>query len=350
MNILFLHPNYPGQFKLLAKALAQQHGAHVVAVGQGAREAFPDARYIAYLEFFYRADGADLGFDPEFEAERNTMQSLALRNCPSLVAYAGADLCITPTEWQASLFPAHMRGHIRVAHEGIDTKLAAPRDDARFRLPDGRMLTRSDEVVTYVARALEPHRGFHVFMRALPELLRRRPKAEVVIVGREAVSYGQGPAGGGSWKAAMLAEVGAGLDSGRVHFMGTLPYAAYLRLLNVSSAHVYLTYPFVLSWSLLEAMSCGCAIVASATGPLFEVIEDGVNGRLVDFFDQGALVEAIGALLDDPAASARLREAARRTAVERFDFATRTLPAYLDLLGVADGKALPAPARAGQSS
>ena len=191
---------------------------------------------------------------------------------------------------------------------------------ARYKLPNGSRLTRKDEVITYVARSLEPYRGFHIFMRALPELLARRPTAQVLIAGADGVSYGRRPPTGESWRKVLLRELDDNVGMDRVHFLGTLTQQRFLKLLQVSRLHVYLTYPFVLSWSLLEAMACACPVLASRTGPVLEVIEDGKNGRLVDFFDAPGLVEAASALLDDEAERMRLGAAARETVVERYDF------------------------------
>jgi glycosyltransferase involved in cell wall biosynthesis len=215
----------------------------------------------------------------------------------------------------------------------------APDAAARFALPDGRTLAAGDPVVTYVARNLEPYRGFHVFMRALPEILARRRDAQVVIVGGDAVSYGKPPPGGGTWRARMLAELGDRIDPSRVHFTGKLPYERYVQLLQVSAAHVYLTYPFVLSWSMLEAMAAGCLLVGSATGPVTEVVADGRNGLLVDFFDRGGIADAVTWALDHPAEAAALRAAARATAVERYAL-DRCLAAQLSFLeALAAGRA-----------
>ena len=193
-------------------------------------------------------------------------------------------------------------------------------------------MTRADEVITFVNRNLEPYRGYHVFMRALPRLLRDRPRARVLIVGGDGVSYGSRPPGGGTWKQAFIDEVRGDIpdaDWARVHFIGKLPYTRFAALLAVSRVHVYLTYPFVLSWSLLEAMSTGAAIVASDTAPVREAITDGETGRLVDFFDRDALVTEIAALLDDDAARAALGRAARAHVTARYDLETVCLPAQL---------------------
>jgi glycosyltransferase involved in cell wall biosynthesis len=402
MNLLLIHPSFPGQFQHLARAFAAQGDWTIVGVGCGPRDpavtegvtyrfytqptgapellfppvqafgeqvrrgrtvadllldlrrdgfepdvvlahpgwgdalfvqdVFPRARSIAYLEYFYRAFGSDLDFDPEFPPPPTDHRFVSLRNSVNLHAFAAASVSITPTVWQASLFPPALRAGLTVLHDGIDTQALGPRTGAAFPLPDGRVLTADDEVVTYVARSLEPYRGFHGLMRSLPELLRRRPKAHVVLAGAEPVSYGRSSRQGGSWTSVLLEEVGDGIDRARVHFVGALGYRRYLDLLSVSRVHVYLTYPFVLSWSLLEAMACGCAVVGSDTAPVREVIEDGANGRLVGFFDRDTLVARVCELLDDAPQRARLGRAARETIVERFDFETRILPRYRDLM------------------
>jgi glycosyltransferase involved in cell wall biosynthesis len=200
--------------------------------------------------------------------------------------------------------------------------------------------------VTYVARNLEPYRGFHVFMRSLPQLLRRRKRAQVVIAGGDGVSYGAPPPPASSFRAMMLQELGNKLDLERVHFTGTLEYQDYLNLLQVSSVHVYLTYPFVLSWSLIEAMACGCLIVGSATPPVLEVLRDGHNGIAVDFFSHRGIASRIEEALDQPERMQALRTAARATAVQQFDLQQRLLPRWMALFDdVANGREPSAPAQ-----
>jgi glycosyltransferase involved in cell wall biosynthesis len=221
---------------------------------------------------------------------------------------------VAPTEWQRRQHPPEFQPKISVVFDGIDTDAARPDANARFVLPDGRTLAPGDEVLTYAARSLEPYRGFPQFARALPALLRRRPALQVVVLGGDQVVYGLQPPGGGSWRAAMLAELD--LDPARVHFLGHIPYTDYLRLLQVSAAHVYLTVPFVLSWSMLEAMACGALVIGSATPPVEEVIADGRNGLLVDFFDSDALARRIDEALRDR--SPALRDAARETVLRDY--------------------------------
>jgi glycosyltransferase involved in cell wall biosynthesis len=251
-----------------------------------------------------------------------------------------ADAGISPTHWQASTFPEPFRSRITVAHDGIDTNALRPNPGVELTLSTaggGQLkLTRNDEIITFVNRNLEPYRGFHTFMRALPELLRRRPKARVLIVGGHQVSYGAPPDaqryGADNWKDVYTREVRGDIsdaDWARVHFLGNLPYLHFVPLLQLSRVHVYLTYPFVLSWSLLEAMSVGCAIVASDTAPLREAIEHDRTGRLVSFFSPQALCEEVCSLLDAPQARERLGHAAREFAIAHYDLQRVCLPQQL---------------------
>ncbi len=302
------------------------------------KEVWPRARLGIYCEFFYQAQGADTGFDPEFPStDVGDACRLRIKNVNSLLHFDLADAGISPTHWQASTFPEPFRNRITVAHDGIDTVALAPDIRARVRLGTGSgaaiELARSDEVITFVNRNLEPYRGYHVFMRELPEILRRRPDARVVIVGGDDVSYGAKPDpsryGGRSWKQVYIDEVRARItdsDWERVHFVGNLPYQQFVPLLQISSVHVYLTYPFVLSWSLLEAMSVGCAIVASDTAPLREAIVHGETGRLVDFFDHQALAGEVCELLEAEGERLRLGANARCFAQQHYDLESHCLP------------------------
>ena len=281
------------------------------------KDKFPRAKLLDYCEFFYHGQGADVGFDPEDPVDLDTLCQVRVKNAHLLLMLEACDRGMTPTEWQRSVHPAPFHGKIDVAFDGIDAATVRPDPQARFGLPDGRVLTAADEVVTYVARNLEPYRGFRTFMRALPELLRRRPAAQVLVVGGDEVSYGLPPPGRRSWREAMLQDV-SGIDRARVHFLGKIPYTRYLALLQVSSVHVYLTVPFVLSWSCLEAMAAGCVLVASDTAPVREVIEHGRNGYLVDFFSPAALAGQAAELLADRSQLGPIREAARRTVLAHY--------------------------------
>lgn len=297
------------------------------------KEVFPQAHLVGFFEFYYRAQGADVGFDPMFPVTLDDHARIRAKNALHLLNLETCDQGIAPTQWQKSLHPTAYQPKISVIHEGVDTTLMVPDASASFQLPNGPLLKKGDAVITYVARNLEPYRGFHVFMRALPRLLQENPAARVVIVGGLDVSYGAKPAQFANWRDAMLAEVGTQLDGSRVHFLGKIPYLSYRSLLQVSAAHVYLTYPFVLSWSMLEAMSCGCVLVASATAPVQEVIDSGVNGELVDFFDGDALVERLTRILADPAAWEGQRQRARNTVLQRYTVEAG-IRSYMKLLGL----------------
>ena len=299
------------------------------------KDVFPDTPLLANFEFFYHVRGADVGFDPEFSPARTEDRPrLEIRNAVNRLSFAACDWGHTATAWQRSLFPVAMQAGISLLHEGIDCVRACPDPNAWLRLGrDDMVLTRADEVITYVARNLEPYRGFHVFMRALPEILRRRPRAHVLIAGGDGHSYGDAPAKGSTFREALCAELGSSLDLKRVHFLGQVPHDFFINMLQVSSVHVYLSYPFVLSWSVLEAMAAGCLVVGSGTAPVLEVLRDRVNGLTVDFFDGAALADRIDEVFEHPDRMQALRDKARETMIKSFDLSTRLLPRWSDLLG-----------------
>jgi glycosyltransferase involved in cell wall biosynthesis len=386
MRALFVHQNFPGQYRHLAAHLAR-HGHQVVALGEKKnllqqrrvpgvhtlgysvespqapdfeapviraiqrgrvvaavaaqirragfrpdvvfahigwgealflKEVFPEAKVLLYCEFFYRARGGDVGFDPEFPPSAASLLRLRVMNAPLLMSLDASDWGMVPTEWQARQFSPAQRARMTVVHDGIDTSAISPGNPGE------------EELVTYVARNLEPYRGFHVFMRALPAIQKRRPKARVVIVGGDEVSYSAKLPPGETYRERLLKELDGRIDLTRVHFTGRIPYASYLELLRRSSVHVYLTYPFVLSWSLLEAMAAGCLVVASRTPPVEEVIRDGENGFLVDFFSPEAIAAQVDTALRDRQETVRQR--ARQTIVERYDLRRVCLPAQVELI------------------
>jgi glycosyltransferase involved in cell wall biosynthesis len=296
------------------------------------KELWPYASLGIYCEFYYRADGLDVGFDKEFSKLDLVGRSrLRLRNLSNMVHFEVATRGISPTLWQASTFPSQFRNKIDVIHDGIDTDAMVPNPNISINLINGLRLQKGSEVITFVNRSLEPYRGYHSFMRALPQMLKAKPNAQVLIVGDNGVSYGEKPPQG-TWKDIFWNEAKQKMNdqmASRVHFLGRVPYDQFLAILQISTVHVYLTYPFVLSWSLLEAMSVGCAIVASNTQPLHEAIEHKKTGLLVDFFDYEQLAKDVVMLLD----SAELREAlgrnARNFAKEHYDLKRVCLPKQL---------------------
>ncbi len=404
MRILFIHQNFPGQYKHLAKALAAQghecvsltlrvkepttwHGVRLLpyslpnnahqkthpwvldfdtkitrahACFEAARkmkedgfnpdlilahpgwgeplflsDLWPDARTGLYCELYHLAGYPHAGFDPEFDKQDLLDQTLRLRlkNLHNHMHFEFADAGISPTAFQADTFPAPFRDKITVCHDGINTELSRPDPNAMLRLQTHGAISRDDEIITFVNRNLEPYRGYHIFMRALPRLLKERPAATVLIVGGDDVSYGARPPKGKTWKQVFIDEVRSKIpddDWVRVRFLDRVPHDQFTRLLQISRVHVYLTYPFVLSWSLMEAMSCGAAIVASNTAPVKEVITDGQTGSLVDFFDGDALIDAVSTLLDDPDRRAAYGQAARAHITDNYDLSAICLPRQIE--------------------
>lgn len=416
MNILFLHRNFPGQFKHLVKELAKDSGNKVVFItnndetqikdvtkfvyhiktpaqskdnkylndfeeamlhGTAAAEVagllrdngfvpdviyghswgetmfmkdvYPNIPLICYFEWFYNSNDTDFDFFIKKQS-LESQQQLRCKNSYFLQDLCSCDLGISPTEWQKSQFPKEFHNKIKVIHDGIDTDVCKPDKDAKFAVKgDLRFaaetesqastnsvvpfvknieLTLHDEVITYATRGMEPYRGFPNFIKAAEVLLKKRPKAQIVIAGFDEVFYGM-PLEGKSYKDFMLENVD--MDLSRVHFVGQLPFEDYIKLLQVSSVHVYLTVPFVLSWSILEAMSCGCCIVASDTPPVLEVIEDNENGLLFDFFNIAQLVHKIEYALENKRKIQMIKENARATILERYSL-KKLLPKHIDLI------------------
>ena len=299
------------------------------------KDIWSDAKMLSFCEFYYRAKGSDVGFDPEFSSSEREEElcQLRMKNTHNLISLDAADRGVAPTRWQRDQYPQEFHSKIDVIFDGINTDLARPEKTASVGLKrDNLTLAAESEVITFVARNLEPYRGFHIFMRALPEILRRRPAARAVIIGGDEVSYGRKPPPGRTYRQIMLGEVGKDLDMNRVHFVGKVPYQVFLDVLRISSAHVYLTYPFVLSWSMIEAMSTECLVVGSNTGPVTEIVRDGENGVLVDFFDVPGLAETVIKVLENPESYTGIRKAARQTIVQNYDLKTVCLPAQVELV------------------
>lgn len=312
--------------RVLQKLKAQGYVPDVILAHPGwgetlyVRDVYPDVRLIHFCEWFYGTLGSDVGFDPEFPSNFDTQARLRTWNALHTLNLDHCDAGVSPTQWQRSRHPEIFQPKIHLAHEGIDTSLLHPDDKASLAMPGGSLLKAGDPVITYVARNLEPYRGFHSFMRALEKVQKAHPRCHAVIVGGDGVSYGQRPADAPNWRERMLREL-PHLDLQRIHFLGKVPYDTFRKVLQISAAHVYLTYPFVLSWSMLEAMASGCLVVGSRTAPVQEVLEHGVNGLLVDFFDVGAMADRIVEALEGGESFKALRERARLDAVQRYDFA-----------------------------
>ncbi|MDB5362584.1 MAG: glycosyl transferase family 1 [Rhodospirillales bacterium] len=297
------------------------------------KDVWPDLPVLGYCEFYYHLVGSDVGFDPEYPAHWIDGPRLRAKNAINQLALEAIDWGQTPTGWQQAQYPAHHRPAISVIHEGVDTDIAKPDPDAWIQLQrTGAKLTAGDEVITFVSRNLEPYRGFHIFMRALPALLKRRPKAQVLIIGADGVSYGRAAPTGTTYREMLLAEMGDRIDFDRVHFLGQVSHGLFINVLQLSAVHVYLTYPFVLSWSFMEAMALGCLVIGSATTPVMEVLQDGHNGLLVDFFDGPGLVDRIDEVLSHPDRMQQLRLNARQTILDQYDLKAVALPAYLSLI------------------
>lgn len=398
MRILFLHSNFPAQFRHLALELAKDQGNQVVfgttrregnlpevqkvlyqisrepnagthryvlplekAVLQGQavyrvfqelkqqgfypdvvyahsgwgpglfiKDLFPRSQLCCYFEWFYQAHGSDADFDPADPLSADDEARIRVKNAPILLDWANCDRGLSPTQWQRQQFPPEARGKIKVLHDGIDTHFFSPNPGAKLVLPSLSLdLSPVEELVTYVARGMEPYRGFPQFMEAVALIQQRRPDCHVVVVGDDRVAYGKSLPDGKTYKQAMLERLS--LDLSRLHFTGLLPYDDYLRVLQASSVHLYLTRPFVLSWSMLEAMSTGCLVIGSDTAPVTEVIKEGHNGLLVDFFSPQQIADRVDEVLGHRSRMASLRSKARETILKHYDLA-QLLPQQLQWL------------------
>lgn len=281
---------------------------------------WPQTPLLGYFEWYYHAFGSDVDFDPRKRPSMDDVCRIGTRNGLHLLNLQTADQGISPTRWQWQQHPREYQPKISVIHDGVDVEKVRPNPKAAGVLRKGLSLSAGDEVVTYVARNLEPYRGFPTFMRAAEMILKRRPKAQILVVGGDRVSYGRKRKDGKSYREYYLDKLD--LDPARIHFLGRVPYATYLKVLQISAAHIYLTVPFVLSWSMLEAMSAGCLLVGSRTAPVEEVIKDGHNGLLVDFFSPGEVADRVDTVLDHPDRMQQIRHAARQTIVRQYALET----------------------------
>ncbi|QIR41056.1 glycosyltransferase [Tolypothrix sp. PCC 7910] len=292
------------------------------------KDAFPNTPLICYFEWFYHAYGSDADFDPTDPLSVDDVARIRVKNSPILIDLYTCDRGLSPTYWQRSQFPPEFHSKISVLHDGVDTEFFKPNPNAKLVLPN-LDLSGVDEIVTYVGRGMEPYRGFPQFMETIAYVLERRPNCHVVIVGSDRVCYGKALPDGMTYKELMLKKLP--LDLSRVHFTGALPYAQYLQVIQASSVHVYLTRPFVLSWSMIEAMSTGCLVLGSDTGPVTEIIKDGKNGLLVDFFSPQKIADRIDEVLDHPDKMAQIRANARKTVLERYALAD-LLPKHIQMI------------------
>jgi glycosyltransferase involved in cell wall biosynthesis len=406
MQILFVHQNFPGQYRYLARHFASSPGCEAYAIGerenvkrqlyympQGIKlmgydkprevdadsaypvkefanqhyraqmlgglltrqkknglkpdiifchpgwgeglflkEFFPDARLIYFFEFYFRPGGLAAYQHDDLNSRTKTR----IRNTVNLLALDTADVGVSPTRWQWQTHPEEYQSKIRVIHDGVDTAVVKPDPGARVRFgksafPD-REFSAEDEIITFSVRNLEPSRGFDRYMRALPRLQKLRPNAWFIIVGGDETSYVKGHSSGKPWREVLLEEVGAQLDMSRLLFSGRVPYSDLLALFSISSLHIYMTIPFVLSWSMLEVMACGTPVLGSRTGPVEEVIEDGVNGFLFDYFSEDELVEKVKMLMDDTQLRKTIGQRGREFIIENYDLDTRCLPQHLALV------------------
>ncbi len=297
------------------------------------REAFPNARQIVFHEFFYAGRGLDIDFDQEFITTTEEMiLTGTTKNLTMALTLAHADAIVSPTPFQASTLPQRLRPGVRIIHEGVDVGAIAPGPAEPFQVPEGPLLAPGTPVITHVNRSLEPMRGLHILMRALPRLQAEIPDAHAIIIGTPSNrGYSGNAPEGKTWKDVILERVEGRLDMSRVHFTGPLPHARMLAALRLSTAHVYYTYPFVLSWSLSEAMASGCYVIGSDTAPVRDAITDGINGKLLPFFDVDALSAALIGACRAPQGYAAQRVAARQAAIAMFD-REKGRAAWLDLI------------------
>ena len=279
------------------------------------KDVFPESPFLGYFEWYYDARSMNTGFGSKIPPNLGTRMGLRNKSLPILSDLAACDHGICPTQWQKSQFPKEFHQKLSVIHDGINPKFFTPGTKQKLKLPD-LDLTGAKELVTYTARGFEPYRGFPQFIQSIPHILEKRPDAHIVIVGEDRVCYGHKLPNGQTYKTQMIKKVS--LDPERVHFIDPLPYGLYLQVLQSSTVHVYLTVPFVLSWSMLEAMSCECLVVASDTPPVKEVIHDGVNGILTDFFSPEKIAEKVVACLEYPSFMETVKKNARKTILEKY--------------------------------
>lgn len=303
------------------------------------KEAYPDTPLLSFQEFFYNNRGSDVNFDPNEQFDDDELSRIKIKNAINLFGINYCDWGISPMEWQKAQYPKEFHSKISVLHDGIDTEKAAPTKWDSMEIK-GIKINHGDEVLTYISRNFEPYRGFPTFMKAAKALLEKRPKLRILCVGADGVSYGKTTATGKPYRHTLIEQLKP--DMTRMHFLGYLPYDEMLKVLQVSSAHVYLTFPFVLSWSMLEAMSTGCVVVGSNTPPVLEVIEHKKNGLIADFFSPEDVAEKVSYALDNQEKMKEIRKNARNTVIDRFDL-KKIMPMQMDLIRDLGNRKLPPP-------
>ena len=406
-KILFLHQNFPGQYKHLAPALAAEKNIECISISQNPsglesikhyqykinegnipnvnrlvtefetkmiratcvaklcieikeegfdpdliiahpgwgegfllKDIWSNAKFLNYFEFYYNSKDSDVDFDLE-ESQRPSFDfdlksKLTARNSPMISSFVQADKLICPTDYQKSTSPVDFKDKIKVIHEGINTDTVKPIENASLILQskDGNRketVTKENKVITFLNRNLEPYRGYHIFMRSLPEVIEKHPDAYILIIGDDGVSYGATPKNG-SYKDIYFNEIKDKIPNNHnIRFLGRVPYEVMLNVFSISTAHVYLTYPFVLSWSMLEAMACEVLILGSKTPPIEEVIKDKKNGMLFDFHNPKELSELIDNVLQNPKDFKNIRNAARKTIIENYEV-KKCLPKQVQLV------------------
>jgi glycosyltransferase involved in cell wall biosynthesis len=306
------------------------------------KEIFPQTRVLSFFEFYYRSHGADVGFDPSEPTSDDDAARVRTKNLINLMSLESTDWGISPTVWQQSLHPAAFLPKISILHDGIDTDIAKPDPDARFDIA-GHSFRPGDEVVTYIARNFEPYRGFPTFMRAAEIILRERPRCHIIAVGADEVSYGKHLGKDQTWRRIMQSKVT--LDDSRIHWPGNISYAHLMKLFQISAAHIYLTYPFVLSWSSMEAMAAGCAMVSSRTAPVLEVMQHEKNALLADFFSAEDVAAQVLRILESPDRMQEMRQAARQTILDHYALKD-LLPLHMALIDDLAAGRLPPPTHA----
>ena len=306
------------------------------------RELYPDTPVINFFEYYYRSHDADSDMDfrkdlawgvPEIKYLRsrcrNAMILLDLQNCQ--IGY-------TPTKFQKSRFPTEYGQKIRTIFDGVDRSiyhgydgtLRPPVNDRGVRTIAGIEVPADTRVVTYVSRGFESMRGFDIFMKAAKIICDREPNVIFLVIGTDRIAYGgdESYTAGKSFKEWVLGQDKYDLD--RIKFIGRLPMDELGRTLAASDLHIYLTVPFVLSWSMMDAMSCGAVVLASDTSPVKEMIRDGENGLLADFFNPEAFADKACEVLRDPDAFRHVGQAAERMITEQYSL-DAVLPQMLQL-------------------